>query len=57
MNERVCLRFGWDAYLWIEYKVSKSEVIESDDEIEIAYGIAAKWLYELSEYYLFKSGL
>ena len=40
-----------------EYKVSKSEAIESDDEIEIAYGIAAKWLYGLSAYYLFKSGL
>ena len=40
-----------------EYKVSKSEAIKSDDEIEIAYGITAKWLYELSEYYLFKSGL
>ena len=25
-----------------EYKVSKSEEIESDDEIEIFYGIAAK---------------
>ena len=25
-----------------EYKVIKSEVIESDDGIEIAYGIAAK---------------
>ena len=56
-NESVCLRFGWDAYLWIEDKVSKSEAIESDDEIKITYAIVAKWLYELSEYCLLKSGL
>ena len=57
MYESVCLRFRWDAYLWIGYKVSKSEAIESDDEIEFAYDIAAKWLYGLSDDCLFKSGL